>query len=300
MEEPSYLRRKKRTTVLLSVVRFLFRSVQRISPSLASRMLARVFLTARRHPTPLREKRWLRGSRKLTIRSRRHRVSAWTKGNGPVVLLVHGWEGRGSQMGAFADALAAVGFQVVTFDAPGHGESTGRTSSLVEMADAVEDVASEMGPVFAVVAHSAGTAASSIALDRGLAVEAALYIAPPLDLGDFLDTVARLLGLDSQIATLTQKRIERRFNVQWDDLKALHIAPRMSSPLVLIHDRHDRQVPWENSRTLAEAWPGARLISTSGLGHQRILNDPGVVTTVVEELRHLRRSPLTPLHTIPA
>ncbi len=74
-------------------------------------------------------------------------------------------------MGAFVEPLAAAGFRVVTFDAPGHGHSTGRRSSLVEMADAVSDVGREFGPLYAIVAHSAGAAVTTMALADGLRVE---------------------------------------------------------------------------------------------------------------------------------
>ena len=32
----------------------------------------------------------------------------------------------------------------------------------------------------------------------------------------------------------------------------------------------------------AAAWPGARLITTSGLGHNRLLADRGVIATIVD------------------
>jgi len=37
--------------------------------------------------------------------------------------MVHGWNGRGAQLGAFAPELVRVGFRVVTFDTPAHGRS---------------------------------------------------------------------------------------------------------------------------------------------------------------------------------
>src|SRR5687767_6768036 len=44
-------------------------------------------------------------------------------GSGPVVYLVHGWGGRGSQLAPYVEPLTATGHRVVLFDAPAHGDS---------------------------------------------------------------------------------------------------------------------------------------------------------------------------------
>ena len=284
MDTPKVSLGMKSTNVRVIVARLFFKVLVAISPALASRLLARLFLTARRFQTPPREQSWLAGSERFEVESGVHRIAVWARGEGPVVLLAHGWEGRGSQMAAFLDPLVTAGFRVVTFDAPGHGRSTGRTSSLVEMADAVLDVGRAVGPLAAVIAHSAGTAATTIALSRGLAAQRLIYLAPPSNPGDFLAVVAALLGIPISVARGAQERIEKRFDVRWDAISSVALAPRMTLPLVAIHDRDDQEVPWSHAQRLTEIWPGAQLISTQGLGHRRILRDPGVVTTVVREL----------------
>ena len=62
-------------------------------------------------------------------------VESW--GAGPTVLLVHGWNGRGAQLGAFAPALVKSGYRVVTFDTPAHGRSPGRATNLPEISEAI-------------------------------------------------------------------------------------------------------------------------------------------------------------------
>jgi pimeloyl-ACP methyl ester carboxylesterase len=51
-------------------------------------------------------------------------------------------------------------------------------------------------------------------------------------------------------------------------------------PLLLVHDRQDAETGWSDSEAIARAWPGARLVTTTGLGHRRILRDPAVVAEV--------------------
>jgi pimeloyl-ACP methyl ester carboxylesterase len=60
------------------------------------------------------------------------------------------------------------------------------------------------------------------------------------------------------------------------------MARQMTPPPVLVvHDRDDRETAWSGGRDLSRAWPDARLLTTSGLGHRRILSDPKVVAEVV-------------------
>jgi pimeloyl-ACP methyl ester carboxylesterase len=74
-----------------------------------------------------------------------------------------------------------------------------------------------------------------------------------------------------------QKSIEERYSVRWEDLEVARVAPRLgAAEALVIHDRDDRLMPWTHGATVARLWPGARLLSTDGLGHRRILADEAV------------------------
>jgi hypothetical protein len=276
-------------------VRAAFGWLGRWAPDLAAGAGAALFLTPARFRRPPREQRWLEAPEPFTVRAGGRRIAAWSWGetDRPAVLLVHGWAGRGSQLGAFAGALAAAGLRAVTFDAPGHGDSQGRRSSLLAMSDALLAVAESAGAVAGVVAHSAGAAASTWALRRGLAEPAdrasgstlrVVYVAPPAELSSYASTFAAAVGLPPEIAGRIQRRIERRFGVRWDELHGLGVARAQRAPLLVVHDRDDAEVPFADGASLAGAWPGARLHATAGLGHRRLLRDPEVVTAAVDFL----------------
>jgi pimeloyl-ACP methyl ester carboxylesterase len=56
----------------------------------------------------------------------------------------------------------------------------------------------------------------------------------------------------------------------------------MTAPLLVIHDRDDQDTLWSEGAALADAWPGARMMSTEGLGHRRILREPSVIEAAAE------------------
>jgi pimeloyl-ACP methyl ester carboxylesterase len=197
------------------------------------------------------------------------------------VLLVHGWEGRGAQLGPLVRPLTAAGFRVVVFDAPGHGDSAGERSSFFHFADAVEDAAKAWGPLHAIVTHSMGGAATVWASRNGMLAGRLVLIAPPLNPGDFIRKFLRTLDLSEEVGGRVHGRLERRFGVPVEELGVDRVASRLRGPLLVVHDEDDREVPIACGEAVASAWQKARLVRTRGLGHRRILGSVEVGAVVV-------------------
>lgn len=285
---------KKKTTdraVIPPGLRAAFRGLSLLAPPLAAALAERLFLRSRRYPVPNREVEVLQGAERHELPTESGPAVAWVWGRPapaaarvPTVFLVHGWEGRGSQLGAFVEPLRRAGFRVVAFDAPGHGEAPGRRSSLPAIASALEAAARRWGPAAGVIAHSAGAVSTTFALSRGLAVERAVFVAPGADLLGYTRWFAELLSLTDGVRRRLQARIERRIGVPYAALEPLELAPERSTPLLAYSDRKDPEAPLATARTLLGLWPGAELRVTDGLGHRRILRDPAVVAGAVEFL----------------
>ena len=221
------------------------------------------------------------GAARFVVPFGRERLVAWAWGRGPVVLLAHGWNGRGTQLAGFVRPLVEAGFRVVTWDSIGHGQSTGARATLVDFARAIETVAETVGGAHAVIAHSMGGGATTIALHDGLALERAVFIAPPIDPGRWVTYFSELFDLAAPVRASFVAALAARAGRPPEDLHGERLAPSLSVPLLAIHDTDDREVPIASSLALTRAWPGAQLVQTSGLGHQRILNDPEVIARSV-------------------
>ena len=281
--------RSRRAPLGVRLLRPALAALSALGPRLAARLAERMFLSPPRHPAPLPELAALASARRATVRTDGTTITTWTWGNGPAVLLVHGWGGRGSQLFSFVPPLLAAGHSVVTFDAPGHGASPGSRSSLVEFVRAIHAVDGALGPVRGVIAHSIGAAATACALRDGLDADAAVFVAPPTDLALYATLALDTLGFGRRARQLMRERVERRLGVPWSTLDVPGFAPLMQTPLLVIHDLDDVEVPWQDGAVIAQAWPGARLSVTSGLGHRRILRDPHVVGEAVDFLLAERR-----------
>jgi pimeloyl-ACP methyl ester carboxylesterase len=267
--------------IALTVMRGALRVLSATAPGVASRVAADLFMTPRRFAAPKREQEILAHGTPFTVRlGASTEVRAWSFGKGPAVLLAHGWEGRGSQLTPFVAPLLDRGYSVVTFDAPGHGASPGSRSSLPHFAWAIRAVADTVTTPHAIIAHSLGCAAATLAMREGLSVNRVVYLAPPLNPVDYTARFGDILGLDDATIRGLQKRIEERFARKWSDYSLAESARTMTTPLLIVHDREDRDTYWSEGAALAEAWPGARLITTEGLGHRRILRDEKVIEEI--------------------
>lgn len=204
-------------------------------------------------------------------------VRAWQWGDGPVTLLVHGWGGRGAQFGALIPMLVNAGRRVVAFDAPGHGDSPGERSTITAMADTIAHAAAWAGRVDAIVAHSFGAAAATVALTRGVEASRVAYVAPVFHVSATVERFLSAIGLagEERARFLVVLRDVNRGSGP-EDLDGRVLAPRLRAPLLVVHDRDDREVPHADGVAAAATWPGAHLVTTVGLGHRRVLDDAHV------------------------
>jgi pimeloyl-ACP methyl ester carboxylesterase len=257
-------------------------TISRVSPPVAAKFAEEIFLSPKRHARPQHERASLTTARAFSVPSQDGELRAWEWGTeGPRVLLVHGWEGRGSQLSSLVGPFVARRYRVVAFDMPGHGDSPGRIASFFHFARAIARVADVVGPLRAVVAHSMGGASTAWALRTAAPPERLVMIAPPADIRDYTGGAATMLGLNEAATVELEARLGRRFGVPLHEVRAVLVGPQMTTPLLVVHDENDREVPLTSGEAVARAWPGAALIRTRGLGHRRILRDPAVIDEVV-------------------
>jgi pimeloyl-ACP methyl ester carboxylesterase len=287
--------RKKSTTVRsIQSLSFLgvragFAALEWTAPGIGARWAERIWFTvpphsgrAPAHPEP---------DRRFEVQVSGARVVARSWGEGRPVFLVHGWGGRGSDLGALVAPLVAAGYRVVAFDGLSHGESDPGPSgpsqaTFLEFSDVLTAIAAAEGQPYAVVAHSGGAMGSAFALLGGLTVERMVFIAPMTEIIGYSRGFADRLGFGERIRARMLRRFEARLSLPMStfDLAGLRAIERRTTPppLFVVHDRDDAETRLPFSEELVRAWPGARLVTTTGLGHRRILRAPEVVGRVVD------------------
>jgi len=266
----------------LKLFRLGFRLGGHLSPGLTGRIAYKLWFTPTRFKTPEREKAVLQSARINTLQINHHRITTYAWGSGPIVLLAHGWSGRGTQLGSFVSPLVDAGYRVVSFDAPAHGRSSGKQTNLYEVADVILALQRHYGAFDAVISHSFGGPCISIAVQRGLDTKRIVSISPPATTLGLVEKFNSTLHLPEKAGANLIQRIENTFGkTVWHDISMINTAKNLTMPGLLIHDTHDEDIPWQEGHAVSQSWENARFIKTSNLGHRRILRDASVIESAV-------------------
>jgi pimeloyl-ACP methyl ester carboxylesterase len=195
------------------------------------------------------------------------------------ILLVHGWGGKAAQFFSFVGPLLENGFEVIAFDAPAHGVSSGSFASGPAFARAARMIAE--GPIHGIVAHSLGAAGSAIALAQGLVAERVVFLAPAAFIELLLEEFICLRQIPESVAIELRQRFAARYTAEIVSIPLTVKAFRI--PVLIFHDPNDREIPFTHGKAVAAAWPGAELIPAS-VGHWRIMRDQSVIGRTIEFL----------------
>ena len=264
---------------LVFLVRAYIRALTYVSPRATGRFALRLFSTPRRHHRPAWERQIAESGEPLTLGPG---LAARAWGSGPLVLLLHGWEGRGTQLGRFVAPFVDAGYRAIAVDGPAHGESPGTRTDLIEHTEALRRIGHDLGPLAAIVAHSFGGATTTLAIERGLDVRSVVLIASPTSVSDIIGRFAVLVGLRDQSLTAFREALEQEAGVPLREVEIYERVSALQVPALIVHDRGDREVPFHDAERLTARWPGASLYPTEGLGHRRILKDGDVIHRAVE------------------
>lgn len=277
---------RKLEELSFALARTSLRFLSLIAPQAGGRQAARFVLKSRR------QKKAdgfddASGASGFTLEQDGLRLQGWQWGEEgkPMVFLVHGLNGRASQLAEFVAPLRAQGFRVVAFDAFGHGQSDGSFATLQRIADSVAAVVARLGAPHGVLTHSAGAPGVVIAHSRGVDVGArAVFIAPPSDFQAWMEELADMLQIPGKARPFYRREIEEITGQKLSEQRLKELADVAMPPLLVVHDVDDKEVAVNNGRMVAGLWPGARFVETKGLGHRRILRDPAVIEHAVSFL----------------
>jgi len=239
-----------------------------------------------------RELAYLKTARQVVLPTSSSELAAWLWGEAgrPLVGLLHGWEGHGAQLGAFAAPLVAAGFRVLAFDAPGHGESPGDECSAPLIGRLILEMEGSLGLFHSFVAHSMGAAAAAMAATHGSHPRGMVFLAPPLSQLERIDRMVQRSQLSSEAAAVFRATVARRTGLSLEEADMHHVARLAPCPLLALHDPDDPDASYAATAAFVAAWHGAQLVPCPGRGHVRILSTPEVVRQGVEFLSALERA----------
>lgn len=286
----------------VKVIRGAFGIAEHVMPAAAGRLAFELFC---RTADPVRlsegEQRAVDRAASLMVDARRHRLTTRagtvmafvfkTAEGAPAVgtvLLVHGWHSRSEHMRVLIDGFRDRGYRVVSLDLPGHGHSSGRRLNMALAVDAIATAAEWFGPFSAIVGHSFGGAAAvnaAVGSVRGVAPVATdrlVLISAPNSMPKLFEMFGGYFRLGPRTRAVLSEQVRRITGRKLSEFVCSMQLARLPVPTLVMHADEDREVPSQSARELKQAGDHVTLRWANGLGHRRILTDPGVVGRAVD------------------
>lgn len=193
-------------------------------------------------------------------------------GAGPAVLLIHGWNGRATQMAPLARAIADAGYRAIVLDVTGQGDAPGRSTRWSYFIRDIAAAAAAVGPLHACVAHSAGALCMMAARELfGPIASRYVCIAAPSHPFPPVRAVEERLNPGNIVLRNYQAYLAGEFQRDWDALESGAAFAGAGGDLLLIHDKCDRYVSESEAHRIHNLCPGSQIHVTEGYGHVRLL-----------------------------
>jgi len=199
----------------------------------------------------------------------------------PYALLVHGWSSFGLRFLPWIHHLREAGFAAVTFDQPGHGNSTGELCTLPDFIHTIHAIGALYGNAALAIGHSLGGAAVTLAQAEHWHAERIVAIAPPANMEAAAERFMRFMHLGYHLRDRFFDWHEHTTGVNVSELDVRRHLPALGHPCLIVHDLDDVEVPWGEGELYAHHWHNARLLTTQGLGHHKVLDAPEVIDAVL-------------------
>lgn len=273
--------------IMLRLLQLGFRLGGFIAPEFTGRVAYKRWITPPHYKTPKSELNALQSANTQVHEINNLSITTYQWGqSGPMILLVHGWSGRGTQLGAIAKTLAENGFRVLSFDAPAHGKSSGKQTNMYEIADTITGLDKIYGAFHSVVTHSFGGPCLAMAMKNGLTATCVVNISPPAKTTELVKKFVATLTIPEPVEAELMRCIEHDFGKKvWQDFSMQNNIAELKIPALVIHDVDDVDIPWHEGQKIAQAWSKVRFIKTRKSGHRRILRDPATIETTVDFIK---------------
>lgn len=255
------------------------------SSKLVTLFAAKLFTSPLKHKIPKRELEMDRKSiqKRIEIPSINKKVVLYQYGkSSKKILLVHGWSGRGTQLFKIADELVKAGYSTISFDAPAHGKSPGRTTIMSEFVATILEIEKQFGTFDAAVGHSLGGMSLLNAVKKGFKINHLAVIGSGDIVQDILDDFVAKLELKPNISSKLREHFEKKYGQEMDSYSGYKSAMEIDIPVLVIHDKNDPEVAVTAGINIYNHLKNGTLYLTEGLGHRKILGDPVVIDKVVQ------------------
>jgi len=278
--------------MLIGFLKIFFRCSSFLAPKTAGKIAFTLFCTPQKPASKNVEyrKRLAQGNQLLAAGEKQFlknddtSIATWrirTSATQPLgyIMLIHGWSSRSALMASLIEPLLSQGYDVVVFDLPAHGESSGKRLTLPAAVAAIHAVHRHYGGWSGIVAHSFGGIVATSAVSGAVVGFSALpcsqlvLISAPESVRRVFTDFAQFLGLNSKALESFIHEAEAISGNYIDHYCGGELIKSLKIPTLVLHAEDDKEVSYESAVRFDASGPLFEHIPINGAGHRRIIKD---------------------------
>jgi esterase/lipase len=217
------------------------------------------------------------------------KLTCYTWGAGEkTVLLVHGWDARAMDFYKMIPALVEEGYKVIAFDGPGHGNSEGSVTNLVDFKEIMcKLIKKKIGVPYAIIGHSmGGGAATYLLMDYDISVKRLVTIAIPTISKRFFENMFALMKVPPKMQRTFYKSMDEEFGEPIEKYNLiLRKDPIKADEMLMVYDEDDEIVPINDLRSFMAVHPEVKTLHMKGVGHYSIIKNKQVIDGIIKFLK---------------
>ncbi|WP_190809584.1 alpha/beta hydrolase [Flagellimonas sp. S3867] len=240
-----------------------------ISSKKAAHKAFNLFCTVRRGKVqPLQVDYLEQGKNELEHVANHQLQSYHWPGKKETVLLVHGWESNTFRWRNLIKKLQEADFNIIAFDAPSHGHSSGKLLYVPLYEEALHHMVKKYDPKY-LVGHSVGgmTLLYNEYKNPNPNVDKMVIIGAPSEFHELMSHYQDLLRFSNRFMGILDDYILNRFGFKIHEFSTSKFSQSNTKKGLLFHDRFDAVATYHASEQVHANWKDSTLVTTEGLGH---------------------------------
>jgi esterase/lipase len=211
----------------------------------------------------------------------------WNHPSQKKALILHGFESSVVNFENYIEPLIKKGYEVLAFDAPAHGRSTGKTITVITYKNLVHHIWNHYGPIGSFITHSFGGLTLCLALEEipHSASTKIVLVAPAAETKTAIDNFFKLLKLNNGVRKEFDRLIEEQGGKPPEWYSVSRTAAKLKGQVLFLQDKDDYMTPLSDVKSIMDKnYPNFHFVISEGLGHRRIYRDEQSIKKIMEFL----------------
>jgi len=277
---------KLKQKIALQLYKTKFKAISLVSNKLAAESLFKLFCTPYSGKPKRKEPPFFKKATNIEITFEQLTIRGWQwiplNYNGNKVLVIHGFDSCSYKSESIINKLYLSGYQVLAFDAPGHGISDGTTVNAKQFSECIAVIAEKFGTIYGIVAHSFGGMAAALATENYLAkLERLVLIAPATETRTAIDNFFSILRMPLKLKPEFNNIIKRLSGKDVSYFSVARAFENIKTKTLWVHDSKDMICPISDVTVVQKKnLHNIEFHITEGLGHNAIYRNQNVLQKI--------------------